>query len=121
MKFFVDTANIDEISELSEMGLVDGVTTNPSLIYKSGKDFKDVIKEIAKLLRYLGEKKLSEHFEKLNITKISVIVENDNRARTDGFAKVSLDKDYPSGEILNMVVTGKDKFGLIGKVVALRF
>tara|TARA_B100000900_G_scaffold410369_1_gene428040 strand:- start:675 stop:1331 length:657 start_codon:yes stop_codon:yes gene_type:complete len=50
MKFFVDTANIDEIIELSEMGLVDGVTTNPSLIYKSGKDFKEVIKEIAKIV-----------------------------------------------------------------------
>ena len=50
MKFFVDTANIDEISELSEMGVVDGVTTNPSLIYKSGKDFKEVIKEIAKIV-----------------------------------------------------------------------
>ena len=50
MKFFVDTANIDEIIELSEMGLVDGVTTNPSLIYKSGKDFKEVIKEIAKII-----------------------------------------------------------------------
>ena len=50
MKFFVDTANIDEISELSEMGVVDGVTTNPSLIYKSGRDFKEVIKEIAKIV-----------------------------------------------------------------------
>ena len=50
MKFFVDTANIDEIIELSDMGLVDGVTTNPSLIYKSGKDFKEVIKEIAKII-----------------------------------------------------------------------
>lgn len=50
MKFFVDTANIDEVSELSEMGLVDGVTTNPSLIYKSGKDFKEVIKEIARIV-----------------------------------------------------------------------
>ena len=50
MKFFVDTANIDEISELSEMGLVDGVTTNPSLIYKSGRDFKEVIKEIARIV-----------------------------------------------------------------------
>ena len=50
MKFFVDTANIDEIIELSEMGLIDGVTTNPSLIYKSGKDFKEVIKEIAKII-----------------------------------------------------------------------
>ena len=50
MKFFVDTANIEEIIELSEMGVVDGVTTNPSLIYKSGKDFKEVIKEIARII-----------------------------------------------------------------------
>ena len=50
MKFFVDTANIDEINELSEMGVVDGVTTNPSLIYKSGRDFKEVIKEIARIV-----------------------------------------------------------------------
>ena len=50
MKFFVDTANIDEISELSEMGVVDGVTTNPSLIYKSGRGFKEVIKEIARIV-----------------------------------------------------------------------
>ena len=50
MKFFVDTANIDEISELSEMGVVDGVTTNPALIYKSGRDFKEVIKEIARIV-----------------------------------------------------------------------
>ena len=50
MKFFVDTANIDEIHELAEMGVVDGVTTNPSLIYKSGKDFKEVIKEIARIV-----------------------------------------------------------------------
>ena len=50
MKFFVDTANIDEISELSEMGVVDGVTTNPSLIYKSGRDFKEVIREIARIV-----------------------------------------------------------------------
>ena len=50
MKFFVDTANIEEIIELSEMGVVDGVTTNPSLIYKSGRDFKEVIKEIARIV-----------------------------------------------------------------------
>lgn len=79
---------------------------------------KKVIKERAKILRNLGEKKLSEHFEKLKNKRISVIVENNNRARTDGFAKVSLDKEYPSGKILNMIVTGKNKFGLIGKVIA---
>ena len=49
MKFFVDTANVDDIKEFSEIGLIDGVTTNPSLIYKSGRDFKEVIKEISEL------------------------------------------------------------------------
>ena len=46
MKFFADTGDVTEIRELAEMGLVDGVTTNPSLIAKTGKPFKDVIKEI---------------------------------------------------------------------------
>lgn len=50
MKFFVDTANIDEISELAATGLIDGVTTNPSLIAKAGKPFTDVIKEICALV-----------------------------------------------------------------------
>ena len=39
MKFFIDTAEIKEIRELADTGLVDGVTTNPSLIHKSGRDF----------------------------------------------------------------------------------
>ena len=46
MKFFVDTAEINELTELADSGLMDGVTTNPSLIAKSGRDFKEVIKEI---------------------------------------------------------------------------
>lgn len=46
MKFFVDTAEIDEIRELAGIGLVDGVTTNPSLVAKSGRDFKEVLKDI---------------------------------------------------------------------------
>ncbi len=45
MKFFIDTANIDEIKEANLMGMVDGVTTNPSLIAKEGRDFEEVIKE----------------------------------------------------------------------------
>src|SRR3954451_19254657 len=47
MKFFADTAEIAEIRELAETGLLDGVTTNPSLIHKSGRDFLDVVREIA--------------------------------------------------------------------------
>jgi transaldolase len=50
MKFFVDTAEIKDIRELHEAGLVDGVTTNPSLIAKSGRDFKEVVKEICALV-----------------------------------------------------------------------
>ncbi len=46
MKFFVDTAEIKDIEELNATGLLDGVTTNPSLIAKSGRDFKEVVKEI---------------------------------------------------------------------------
>lgn len=46
MKFFIDTANIQEIKEANAMGMVDGVTTNPSLIAKEGRDFKEIITEI---------------------------------------------------------------------------
>jgi transaldolase len=47
MKFFIDTADVREIREANELGLLDGVTTNPSLIAKSGRRFEEVIKEIA--------------------------------------------------------------------------
>ncbi len=50
MKFFADTAEIEEIAELNELGMVDGVTTNPSLILKSGRDILDVTREIAALI-----------------------------------------------------------------------
>ena len=50
MKFFIDTANIDEIREVNEMGILAGVTTNPSLIAKEGRDFNEVIKEIANIV-----------------------------------------------------------------------
>lgn len=46
MKFFIDTANVDEIREANDMGIICGVTTNPSLIAKEGRDFNEVIKEI---------------------------------------------------------------------------
>lgn len=50
MKFFVDTAEIDEITDLAATGMVDGVTTNPSLIMKSGRDILEVTKEICDLV-----------------------------------------------------------------------
>ncbi|MBC2716548.1 MAG: fructose-6-phosphate aldolase [Desulfobacteraceae bacterium] len=50
MKFFIDTANIEEIKEANNMGMVDGVTTNPSLIAKEGRDFKEIITEICEIV-----------------------------------------------------------------------
>lgn len=50
MKFFVDTADVDAIAELNDLGFVDGVTTNPSLILKSGRDILEVTKEICDLV-----------------------------------------------------------------------
>jgi transaldolase len=50
MKFFIDTADVDEIRDLAATGLVDGVTTNPSLVAKTGRDFFDVLEEICALV-----------------------------------------------------------------------
>jgi len=50
MKFFIDTANIDEIREAASLGILDGVTTNPSLVYKSGKDFRKLLDEILEIV-----------------------------------------------------------------------
>ena len=50
MKFFIDTANVDEIKKANDMGVICGVTTNPSLIAKEGRDFKEVIKEITSIV-----------------------------------------------------------------------
>ncbi len=50
MKIFIDTAIVEEIKEMAELGIIDGVTTNPSLIAKSGRKFEEVIEEITKIV-----------------------------------------------------------------------
>jgi transaldolase len=50
MKFFIDTANIEEIKEAASLGILDGVTTNPSLVSKEGKDFRKLLDEILKIV-----------------------------------------------------------------------
>jgi len=50
MKFFLDTANVEHIKEANEMGVICGVTTNPSLVAKEGRDFNEVIKEITEIV-----------------------------------------------------------------------
>ena len=50
MKFFIDTANIEEITKANELGLLDGVTTNPSLVAKEGREFEELIKEVCRIV-----------------------------------------------------------------------
>ena len=50
MKLFIDTANVDEIRQVSELGVICGVTTNPSLIAKEGRVFADVVREITRIV-----------------------------------------------------------------------
>ena len=50
MKFFIDTANIDEIREAASLGVLDGVTTNPSLVAKEGRDFHEVLRDIVSIV-----------------------------------------------------------------------
>ena len=50
MKIFIDTANIEHIKEVASWGILDGVTTNPSLIAKEGRNFREIIEEISKIV-----------------------------------------------------------------------
>ena len=50
MKFFIDTADVGEIREAASLGILDGVTTNPSLVAKSGRDFQQVLREIVSIV-----------------------------------------------------------------------
>ena len=50
MKFFIDTANVDEIKEAAALGVLDGVTTNPTLVARENKDFNELLKEILEVV-----------------------------------------------------------------------
>lgn len=82
MKLFIDTANVEEIRKANEMGVICGVTTNPSLIAKEGRDFKEVVKEIteivdgpisAEVISLEAEKMVEEALELTKIHKNIVI------------------------------------------------
>jgi transaldolase len=72
MKFFVDTADTAEIRDLAETGLLDGVTTNPSLINKAGRNFLEVVKEIAEIVPgpVSAEVVALDHFEMMREAEI---------------------------------------------------
>ncbi len=83
MKFFIDTANPDEIRKAYEMGIIDGVTTNPTLISKENKDFGSLIKEICEIVQglpislevlSLNSKGMIEEAQKLSETGENIVV-----------------------------------------------
>ena len=82
MRFFIDTANVDEIREANELGVICGVTTNPSLIAKEGKDFIEVVKEISTIVDgpisaeviSLDHKGMIEEAEKLSKIHENIVI-----------------------------------------------
>jgi transaldolase len=74
MKFFIDTANIDEIKEAHRMGMVDGVTTNPTLIAKEGRDFKEIIAEICQIVDGPVSAEVISHKTAGMVTEATVLV-----------------------------------------------
>ena len=77
----------------------------------------DIIKKRAEVLRQLAKKQITNYYKKLKNQKVSVIVESKNRGRTDNFAKISIPDNFNNGELLNMIVTGHNDYGLTGKVI----
>ena len=78
---------------------------------------REIIKKRAKILRNIGERKITEHYDKLKNKEINLIVESHNQGRSDTFAKVCLDDNFEAGKIIKMLVTGKRQEGLIGNII----
>jgi len=78
---------------------------------------REIIKKRAKILRNIGERKITEHYDKLKNKEINLIVESQNQGRSDTFAKVCLDDSFEAGKIIKMLVTGKRQEGLIGNII----
>ena len=76
-----------------------------------------IIKKRAKILREMGKKKLLEYYDGLKNKKINVIVEDKGRGRSDTFAKVQIDNNIDNGQIVKMIVTGRNQIGLTGNIV----
>ena len=82
MRFFIDTANIEEIKEANELGVICGVTTNPSLIAKEGRDFIEVVKEISTIVdgpisaevKSLDHKGMVEEADKLSKIHKNIVI-----------------------------------------------
>ena len=75
------------------------------------------IKKRAKILREMGKKKRLEYYDEPKNKKINVIVEDKGRGRSDTFAKVEVDNNLNNGQIVKMIVTGRNQVGLTGNIV----
>jgi transaldolase len=89
MKFFIDTANVKEIREAASLGVVDGVTTNPSLIAKEGRDFRQVISEICSIV----DGPISAEAVSLEADKMVVECEDLAKIHTNIVVKLPMTKD----------------------------
>ena len=78
---------------------------------------REIIKKRAKILRELGNEQILKYYNKLENTEINLIVESESRGRSDGFAKVNLNRDYGNGNLIKMLVTGSDSSGLNGNII----
>ena len=78
---------------------------------------REIIKKRAKILRNIGERKITEHYDRLKNKEINLIVESQNQGRSDTFAKVYLDDNFEAGKLIKMLVTGKRQEGLIGNII----
>ena len=78
---------------------------------------REIIKKRAKILRELGNGQILKYYNKLENTEINLIVESESRGRSDGFAKVNLNRDYGNGNLIKMLVTGSDSSGLSGNII----
>ena len=78
---------------------------------------REIIKKRAKILRNIGERKITELYDKLKNKEINLIVESQNQGRSDTFAKVCLNDNFEEGKIIKMLVTGKRQEGLIGNII----
>ena len=78
---------------------------------------REIIKKRAKILRELGNEQILKYYNKLENTEINLIVESESRGRSDGFAKVNLNRDYGNGNLIKMLVTGSNSSGLSGNII----
>lgn len=67
MKLFLDTANIDQVAEAASLGVLDGVTTNPSLVLKEGKDFKETVLKMCELVQEVSAQVTATDFEGMKV------------------------------------------------------